>query len=117
MRRAAIATSALLALAAIVAVLFVPWLEVRREQSADGEFLMVTRGELFYALVPMMPGQGSDNPVYVTVYKGGQSCGTARAEPGWIARDEFAWELDAKPRRARIKLVAEWDLDACTMTK
>jgi len=42
MRRAAIATSALLALAAIVAVLFVPWLEVRREQSADGEFLMVT---------------------------------------------------------------------------
>jgi hypothetical protein len=101
--------------AGITAVLFVPWLEVRREQSPDGQFAAVTRGQLFFALVPMMPGQGSDTPVHVTVYKGSRSCGSARVEPGWIARDEFEWQLDGKPRRARIKLVAEWNLDACVV--
>ena len=61
----------------------------------------------------MMPGQGSDKPVYVTVYRGSASCGTVRVEPGWIARDEFAWDMAR--RRAAIKLVAEWDLDTCAV--
>jgi hypothetical protein len=104
---------ALLAAAALAALLFVPWLEIRREQSPDGAFTAVTRDQLFWALVPMMPGQGSDKPVYVTVYRGAQSCGSARVEPGWIARDEFAWDLPR--RRAALKLVAEWDLEKCVV--
>jgi len=32
-----------------------------------------------------------------------------RVEPGWIARDEFAWDLAR--RRAAVQRVAEWDLD------
>jgi hypothetical protein len=103
----------LLVIVAIATLAFVPWLEVRREQSPDGAFTMVTRNQLFWTLVPMMPGQGSDKPVYVTVYKGAQSCGTARVEPGWIARDEFSWDL---PRhRAAVKLAAEWELERCTV--
>jgi len=91
----------------------VPWLEVRREQSPDGRFTAVTRTRLLSTLLPAMPGQGSDEPVYVTVYNGSASCVTARIEPGAIARDEFAWDLAR--RRATIKLVAEWDLDRCAV--
>jgi len=98
---------------AIVAALLVPWLEVRREQSPDGAFTAVTRARLLSSLLPAMPGQGSDKAVYVTVYKDAASCGTARVEPGWIARDEFSWDMAR--RRAAIKLVAEWDLEKCAL--
>ena len=70
------------AAAAIAAALFVPWLEVRREVSPDGAFTAVTRGQVLFALVPMMPGQGSDKPVYVTVCKGSASCGSVRVGAG-----------------------------------
>ena len=103
----------LLVSAAIAVLLYVPWLEMRREESPDRAFAAVTRSQLFWAVVPMMPGQGSDKPVYVTVYKGARSCGTARVEPGWVARDEFAWDMAR--HRAAVKLVAEWDLDRCAV--
>ena len=101
------------AIAALASLLFMPWLEVRRERSPDGAFTAVTRSQLAWMLIPMMPGQGSDRPVYVTVYRGARDCGTARVEPGWIARDAFSWDLAR--RRAAVKLVAEWDLGACAV--
>lgn len=103
----------MLVVAAVAAILLVPWLEVRRAQSPDGAFVAVTRTRLIFALMSAMPGQGSDKPVHVTVYKGAHACGTARVVPGWIARDEFSWDLAR--RHAAVKLVAEWDLDRCTV--
>jgi len=63
-----------------------------------------------------MPGQGSDKPGRVTVYRGSQSCGSARVPMVSFAYD-LRWELDAKPRRAEIRLGATWNLDDCSVER
>ena len=99
---------------AVAALLFSPVLQHWRTQSPDGTFAAVTHTQPFYLFIPMMPGGGSDKPGTVTVYRGGQSCGSA-----WVPMVSFIydirWELDARPRRAQINLVAAWNLDDCSM--
>jgi len=95
-------------------LLFAPVFEHSRQQSPDGAFVAVVRSQLFYSLIPVMPGQGSDKPGRVTLYSGQQSCGSA-----WLPMISFAydlrWNLDSRPRRVDIKLVATWNLDDCVL--
>ncbi len=112
-----------IALGAVVAVPFAaaawaiaPVLEYFRSQSPDGAFTVVARTQPYWNLVPVMPGQGSDKPARVTLYKGNQSCGSAWADMVSMAR-EMRWEPDGKPRRFEIKFVGDWDLDDCALIR
>ena len=99
-----------------VVALFSPVMEIYRAQSPDGAYTVVARTQLFRAFIFMMPGQGSDRPAEVALYKGEQLCGAAWAEMVSMAYD-MRWEMDAKPRRLHIKFVADWNLDDCTLIR
>jgi hypothetical protein len=102
-------------LAGLAVVLFAPLLTYREVQSPDGEFTLVAKSSLFYALVPRMPGQAGDKPGRVIVLrKDGQSCGSAAIDMVWMAGD-VRWGLGSKPREASIVGTARWNLDACTV--
>lgn len=100
--------------ASIAALSWLPLSEHWRTQSPDGTFVAVARAQPLYALLPVMPGGGSDKPGWVTVYKGGRSCGAAPVEMVSFAY-HLAWQLDARPRAAEIRLVARWNLDDCSV--
>ena len=101
-------------LAILGVLMVVPVVEHWRTQSPDGAFTAVVRIQPFWLLLPAMPGGGSDKPARVTVYQDGRSCGSAWVELAWMAR-ELEWQFDSRPRRARIKLVADWGLEDCTI--
>jgi hypothetical protein len=101
------------ALTAVIA-LFAPINQHWRAQSPDGAFTAIARTQPMYSLIAVMPGQGSDKPGRVTVYRGNQSCGSAWVPMVWMARD-LRWEVDTRPRRAEIRLIATWNLDDCTV--
>jgi hypothetical protein len=110
-----------LALGALIALPFAaaawataPVLEHFRTQSPDGAFTVVARTQPYWTFVAMMPGQGSDKPARVTLYKGSQSCGSVWADMVWMAR-EMSFDMDAKPRRLVIRFVADWNLDECSV--
>ncbi|HZO47228.1 MAG TPA: hypothetical protein VFB68_15140 [Xanthobacteraceae bacterium] len=94
--------------------LFSPISEHWRTTSPDGAFIVIAHTQPIYSLIGVMPGQGSDKPGRVTVYRGNQSCGSA-----WVPMVSFAydlrWELDTKPRRAEIRFGATWNLDDCAI--
>lgn len=93
-----------------------PVLEHTRAQSPDGAFTVVARTQPYRMFVAVMPGQGSDKPARVTLYKGSQSCGSAWADMVSMAH-EMDWAMDTRPRRLAIRFVADWDLDACVVTR
>jgi hypothetical protein len=96
--------------------LFVPINEHSRSQSPDGTFTAIAHTQPFYSLIGVMPGHGSDKPGRVNVYRGSQSCGSAWVPMVWMAND-LRWEVDTRPRRAEIRLIATWDLDDCTVER
>jgi len=98
----------------MVIMLFAPTSEHWRSQSPDGAFTAIAHTQPIYSLNAVMPGQGSDKPGRVTVYRGSQSCGSAWVPMVWMASD-LRWEVDTRPRRAEIKLAATWNLDDCTV--
>ena len=102
--------------ASMVIPLFSPVSEHGRTRSPDGEFVAIAHTQPIYSFIGLMPGQGSDKPGRVTVYRGNQSCGSA-----WVPMVSFVydlrWELDTKPRRAEIRLVATWNLDDCSVER
>ena len=85
-------------------------------QSPDGAFTAIARTQLIYSFIGVMPGQGSDKPGRVTVYRSSQSCGSAWVPMVWMAND-LRWEVDTRPRRAEIKLIATWNLDDCSIER
>ena len=94
----------------------VPLFTFREMPSLDGAFVAVVRTRMIEALIPVMPGHGSDRPGRVTLYrKDGRSCGSAGLVMVSLAYD-LHWELDAKPRTARIGPIATWNLDACMVS-
>lgn len=99
---------------AVGTLAFAPTLEHWRTQSPDGTFVAVVHTQPFRSFIPVMPGGGSDKPARITVYRNGQSCGSAWLEMASFAY-ELRWQLDAQPRRAEIRLVATWNLDACVL--
>ena len=102
--------------ASMVIALFSPVSEHWRATSPDGEFVAIAHTQPIYSFIAVMPGQGSDKPGRVTVYRGNQSCGSA-----WVPMVSFVydlrWELDTKPRRAEIRLVATWNLEDCSVER
>lgn len=75
----------------------------------------MVRTRLIDGLIPVMPGQGSDKPGRVTIYrKDGNSCGSAALVMVSLAYD-LSWNLDSRPRAARIGPLATWHLDDCTV--
>jgi hypothetical protein len=105
------------AVAASMAIaLFSPVSEHGRARSPDGEFVAIAHTQPIYSFIGAMPGQGSDKPGRVTVYRGNQSCGSA-----WVPMMSFIydlrWDVDTKPRRAEIRLVATWNLDDCSIER
>jgi hypothetical protein len=100
----------------MVVPLYAPIDEHWRTQSPDGAFTAVVHTQPIYSLIGVMPGQGSDKPGRVTVYRGNQSCGSAWVPMVWIA-NRLRWEADTRPRRAEIRLVATWNLDDCTVER
>jgi hypothetical protein len=100
--------------ASMVIPLFSPVSEHWRATSPDGAFVAIAHTQPIYSFIGVMPGQGSDKPGRVTVYRGNQSCGAA-----WVPMVSFVydlrWDVDTKPRRAEIRLVATWDLDDCSI--
>jgi hypothetical protein len=100
----------------MVVPLFAPTDEHWRTQSPDGTFIAIAHTQPIRSLIGIMPGQGSDKPGRVTVYRGSQSCGSAWMPMVWMARD-LRWEVDTRPRRAEIKLIATWNLDDCTVER
>jgi hypothetical protein len=100
----------------MVIPLFSPADEHWRTQSPDGAFVAIAHTQPIYSLIGVMPGQGSDKPGRVTIYRGSQSCGSA-----WVPMVSFAydlrWETDTRPRRAEIRLVATWNLDECSVER
>jgi len=95
-------------------LLFMPVLKHSHRESPDGHFQIVVRTQPIYALIPVMPGSGSDLPARATLYKDGRSCGSA-----WLPMASFAyelrWQTDHIPREAEIKFGARWNLDDCTV--
>ena len=100
----------------IVVALLVPVNEHWRAQSPDDAFTAIAHTQLIHSFIGMMPGQGSDKPARVTVYRGNQSCGSAWVPMVWMARD-LTWQIDTRPRRAEIRLVAIWNLDDCIVER
>jgi hypothetical protein len=96
--------------------LFTPINEHSRTQSPDGTFIAIAHTQPIYSLIGVMPGQGSDKPGRVTVYRGSQSCGSAWVPMVWMAND-LRWEVDVRPRHAEIRLVATWNLDDCIVER
>ena len=100
------------AVASVVALLLAPVLEHWRTESPDGTFVAIVHTQPFRSFIPAMPGGGSDKPGRVTVYRGGQSYGSA-----WLPMVSFVydlrWELERQPRRAESRLAATWNLDDC----
>jgi hypothetical protein len=104
-------------IAVVVAVLFVPLPSSRSTQSPGGAFAAVVKMRLIDVLVPVMPGQGGDKPGWATIYRAdGRSCGTARLLMVSFIFD-LVWDLDRKPRTARIGPIATWNLDDCTVVE
>jgi hypothetical protein len=103
-----------IAAASVATLAFVPTLEHWRATSPDGALVAIAHTQPIYSLIGVMPGQGSDKPGRVTVYRGNQSCGSA-----WVPMVSFVydlrWDVDTKPRRAEIRLVATWNLDDCSI--
>ncbi len=102
--------------ASVVIPLFSPVSEHGRATSPDGEFVAIAHTQPIYSVIGAMPGQGSDKPGRVTVYRGNQPCGSAWVPMVALVYD-LRWELDTMPRRAEIKLVATWDLDDCSVER
>jgi hypothetical protein len=102
--------------ASVVISLFSPVIEHWRTSSPDGEFVAIAHTQPIFAIIGVMPGQGSDKPGRVTVYRGNQSCGSARV-PMVAFVYELRWELDTNPRRAEIPLAATWNLDDCSIER
>jgi hypothetical protein len=104
------------AVTSVVVLLFSPVLEHWRTQSPDGAFIAIVHTQPFRSFIPAMPGGGSDKPARITIYRDGQSCGSA-----WLAMASFAyelrWQIDTPPRRAEIRLAATWNLDACVLER
>ena len=99
----------------VSAALFAPFLTYREMPSPDGAFTAIARSSLFYALVPVMPGQAGDKPGRVTVVRSdGRSCGSTDVEMVSLI-DDLRWSLDSKPREAHIVATATWNLDRCTV--
>jgi hypothetical protein len=102
------------AAASVAALAFAPVSEHWRTTSPDRMFVAIAHTQPVYSFIGVMPGQGSDKPGRVTVYRGNQSCGSA-----WVPMVSFVyelrWQLDAKPRRAEINLGATWNLDSCSI--
>ena len=94
--------------------LFSPIIEHWRTPSPDGTFVAIAHTQPIFSFIGVMPGQGSDKPGRVTVYRGSQSCGSARVPMVSFVYD-LRWELDTKPRRAVINLGATWNLDSCSI--
>lgn len=110
-----LAGSILAAIGGLGVTLFLPAFTFREMASPDGAFVAVMRTRLFDSLLPVMPGQGSDRPGRVTLYrKDGRSCGSAALAMVSFAYD-LSWNLDARPRTARIGPIATWNLDECTV--
>jgi hypothetical protein len=115
MRRLALLLAGLAAAMVVgAALMFAPVREHWRTHSPDGVFVAIARVQPFYAMIPVMPGGGSDKPGRVTVYRGGQSCGSV-----WVhmvsQAYQLRWEFDRKPRRAEIGVGATWNLDDCSL--
>src|SRR4051812_12343505 len=110
----ALATLMLIVGASSGLLMFLPVLPHSQRDSPDGEFRAVSRTQPFYVLVAFMPGQGSDKPGTVTVYRDNQSCGSA-----WVPMVSFLydlqWQLERRPRQAEIRAVVTWNLDDCSM--
>jgi len=113
-RRAFIVLNICGAVVLLASLLFMPVLKHSHRQSADGHFLVVVRTQPIYALIPVMPGSGSDLPARATLYKDGKSCGSA-----WLPMASFIndlrWRTDRQPRLAEIRFGGVWNLDACTV--
>ncbi len=95
-------------------VLFMPLLKHSHRESSDGHFTIVVRTAPIYALIPRMPGGGSDLPARAWLYKDGKSCGSAALPMASFVYD-LQWRLDATPRQAEIKFGGRWNLDDCTV--
>ena len=105
------------AVAASMAIsLFSPVIEHWRTTSPDGEFVAIAHTQPIYSFIGVMPGQGIDKPGRVTIYRGSQSCGSARVPMVSFVHD-LRWELDTKPRRAEIRFAATWNLDDCSIER
>jgi hypothetical protein len=102
------------AVAVVMALIFLPLREHARRDSPDGYFVAVARTPLLGAMIATMPGQGSDKPGHITVYHGNQSCGAV-----WVHLVsqfyDLRWYLDSKPRRASLNMRGTWNLDRCEL--
>jgi len=80
--------------------------EYVRVSGPDGRFYAVATFPIWQRYVPLMPGQSGDRSGSVTVYTAdGRSCGRVPVDMVSFIRD-----LEWKPGRAEIRLVAAWDL-------
>jgi hypothetical protein len=113
-RRAYIVLNICGAVVLLVSVLFMPLLKHSHRESPDGHFMIVVRTQPIYALIPHMPGGGSDLPGRATLYKDGKSCGSV-ALPMASLIYELQWHLDARPREAEIRSAGRWNLDECAV--
>ena len=115
-RRAFTILNACGAVVLVGTMLFMPLLKHSHRESSDGHFLVVVRTQPIYALIPMLPGGGSDRPGRATLYKDGKSCGSVALPMASFIYD-LKWRTDAHPREAEIKFGGRWDLDACTVER
>ena len=113
-RRAFIVLNVCGAVALLGTALFMPLLKHSHRESPDGHFTIVVRTAPIYALIPRMPGGGSDLPARATLYKDGKSCGSAALPMASFVYD-LQWRLDAQPREAEIRFGGRWNLDDCTV--
>ena len=102
--------------ASTVIPLFAPLNVHWRTQSPDGAFVAVAHTQPIYSLIGAMPGQESDKPGRITIYRSGQSCGTVWVPVVSLAYD-LRWQTATRPRRAEIRLVATWNLDECSIER
>jgi hypothetical protein len=113
-RRAFIILNVCGAVVLLGTVLFMPLLRHSHRESPDGHFMIVVRTAPIYALIPHMPGSGSDLPARATLYKDGKSCGSVALSMASFVHD-LRWRLDRAPREAEIKFGGRWDLDDCSV--
>src|SRR5260221_8555818 len=109
-RRAFIVLNICGAVVLLGTLLFLPLQRHSHRESPDGHFLVVVRTQPIYALIPIMPGGGSDRPARATLYKDGKSCGSAALPMASLVYD-LQWRWDGQPRVAELRFGARATID------
>lgn len=90
--------------------------EYARQETADGRFVVVATSARFRTWIPMAPGSGGDKPGTITVYtRDGRSCGGVPVD--FVSQLYEVQEDPARPHTLWLPLVAEWDVQACSVER